>query len=176
VVKIFYHFFSKEETMGQIIFLQRKSMIVFLLVTLLSVAWVGCTTTVKERQSGQPAGTLAGEPRAEAEGMGKYYFDDVRIPSELNYRPNKSFVYETPKFKAGVMIFTKWRLDVPSLIDYFTYNMEKDNWKTVNSFRGKESFLNFSKPDKTCTIRIRDKWYGTTVVEIRLGPLGEKKM
>jgi hypothetical protein len=54
--------------------------------------------------------------------------------------------------------------------------MEKDNWKLVNSFSGKESFLNFSKPDKTCTIRIIEKWTGTTTVEIRVGPLGEKKM
>ena len=163
--------------MGQIIF-ERRSIIAFLLVIFLSlgVGWMGCTTTVKERQQGQPAAGAAGGASTEGEGMGKYYFDDVRIPDELNYKPNKSFVYETPKFKAGVLVFKKWRLDVPSLIEYFTYNMEKDNWKLVNVFKGKESFLNFSKPDKTCTIKVTDKWYGTTVVEIRVGPLGEKKM
>ena len=63
-----------------------------------------------------------------------------------------------------------------SLIDFFNYQMEKDNWKVVNSFKGKESILNFLKPDKSCTIKIVEKWYGTTVVEIRVGPLGEKKM
>jgi hypothetical protein len=46
----------------------------------------------------------------------------------------------------------------------------------MNSFRGEESILNFSKPDKACTIKIFEKWYGTTVVEIRVGPLGMKKM
>ena len=61
-------------------------------------------------------------------------------------------------------------------MDFFNYRMEKDNWKMVNSFKGKESILNFSKPDKTCTIKIVEKWYGTTIVEIRVGPLGEKKM
>ena len=158
--------------------LERRSILAFLLVIFLclAVGWTACSTTVKERQQSQPAGTIAGEPKTEGEGMGRYYFDDVRIPSELNYKPNKSFVYETPKFKVGVLVFTKWRLDIPSLIEYFTYNMEKDNWKMVNSFRGEESFLNFSKPDKTCTIKVTDKWYGTTVVEIRVGPLGEKKM
>jgi hypothetical protein len=54
--------------------------------------------------------------------------------------------------------------------------MERDNWKMVSSFRGKESFLNFSKPDKNCWIKIIEKWTGTTKVEIRVGPLGEKKM
>jgi hypothetical protein len=161
--------------MGRKIF-WRKSVIALVLVILLGVAWMGCSTTVKERQQGQPAVGATGETKAEEEGMGKYYLDDVRVPSELNYKSGKSFVYETPRFKAGILHFSKWRLDVPSLIDYFTYNMEKNNWKLVNSFRGNESFLNFSKPDKTCTIRIQEKWTGTTTVEIRVGPLGEKKM
>ena len=158
--------------MGQVIF-RKRSVMVFLFVILLGVAWTGCSTTVKERQSGQPA---AGEAKTEGEGMGRSYLDDVRVPSELNYKPNKSFIYETSRFKAGILHFTKWRLDVSSLVEFFTYQMEKDNWKLVNSFRGKESFLNFSKPDKTCTIRILEKWTGTTTVEIRVGPLGEKKM
>lgn len=154
----------------------RKSVIALLLVICFVGVWMGCSTTVKERQQGQPVTGPAGEAKADWEGMGKYYLDDVRVPSELNYKPNRSFVYETPKFKAGVMVFTKWRLDISSLIEFFTYNMEKDNWKLVNSFRGKDSFLNFTKPDKTCTVKMFDKWCGTTVVEIRVGPLGEKKM
>ena len=155
---------------------QRQSVITFLLVIFLGMSWTGCTTTVKERQASQPGTETTGAVKTEGEGTGKYYLDDVRVPSELNYKPDKSFVYETPRFKAGILHFTKWRLDVPSLIEVFTYNMEKDNWKLINIFRGKESFLNFSKPDKTCTIRIKEKWTGTTVVEIQVGPLGEKKM
>jgi hypothetical protein len=164
--------------MGKIIF-KRRSVLGLLSVIFLGLVLTGCTTTVKERQPGQPVSAATGttgEAKAEGEGMGRYYLDDVRVPSELNYKPDESFIYETPKFKAGVLHFTKWRLDVPSLIDFFTYNMEKDNWKLVNIFKGKESFLNFSKPDKTCTIRIKEKWTGTTVVEIQVGPLGEKKM
>jgi hypothetical protein len=164
--------------MGQIIF-KRRSVLGLLSVIFLGLVLIGCTTTVKERQSGQPVSETTGttgEKKVEGEGMGRYYLDDVRVPSELNYKPDKSFIYETPRFKAGVLHFTKWLLDVPSLIDFFTYHMEKDNWKLVNIFKGKESFLNFSKPDKTCTVRIKEKWTGTTVVEIQVGPLGEKKM
>src|SRR3972149_4471874 len=153
---------------------QKKSVMAMFLAVLLAAVWMGCSTTVKERQQGQPVTGARGEAKTDWEETGKYYLDDVRVPSELNYKPNRSFVYETPRFKAGVLVFTKWRLDVSSLIDFFTYNMEKDNWKLVNSFRGKESFLNFTKPDKTCTVKMVENWVGTTVVEIRVGPLGEK--
>lgn len=161
--------------MGKILF-QKKSMIVLWVLVVLGLTGMGCSTTVKQRQQGQPAEGTTAESAAGGEETGKYYFEDVRVPEELNYQPNKSFVYETPGFKAGILVFSKWRLDVPSLIEYFKYNMEKDNWKLVNSFTGKESFLNYSKPTKACTIKIVEKWYGTTVVEIRVGPLGEKKM
>ncbi len=161
--------------MSKILF-QRKSIIVLWVLAVLGLAGMSCSTTVKQRQEGQPAeGTTAASTPAEEE-TGKYYFDDIRVPEELNYDSANSFVYETPGFKAGILVFSKWRLDVASLFEYFKFNMEKDNWKLVNSFKGKESFFNFSKPNKTCTIKIVEKWYGSTVVEIRVGPLGEKKM
>ena len=148
---------------------RNMSAIALLLVILIGLVWVGCSSTVKERREEQVT--------SEWKGPGKYYhFDDVLVPGELNYKQNKSFIYETPRFKTGAMIFSKWWLDVGSLMDFFVYHMEKDNWKLVNSFKGKESILNFSKPDKTCTIRITEKWYGTTEVEISVGPLGERKM
>jgi len=154
--------------MKQAIF-KRKGVYILFALLLLSLVYAGCQSTVTERRE---------EPvKREGEAAGKYYhFDDVRIPGELNYKQNRSFVYETPRFKTGILIFTKWRLDVESLVDFFNYQMEKDNWKLVNSFKGKESILNFLKPEKTCTIKIGNNWYSMTEVEIRVGPLGEKKM
>jgi hypothetical protein len=161
--------------MGRKIF-WRESVIALALVILLGVAWTGCSTTVKERQSGQPVSEATGETKSEGVVTGKYYLDDVRIPDELNYKADESMVYETAKFKAGVLRFSKWRLDVQSVIDFFTYQMVKDNWTFVNSFKGKEVQLSFSKPDKTCDIRITESWTGMTRVTILVGPLGEKKM
>ena len=154
--------------MRQLIF--KKKLICFLFTVLsLSLVWAGCSSTSKERKEGAAP--------SERETTGKYYhFEDIRIPKELNYQQKRAMVYETTGFKAGVLYFTKWRLDVDSVIDFFNYHMERDNWKLVNSFKGKESILNFSKPNKTCTIKISDNWYGMTEVEVRVGPLGEKKM
>ena len=92
------------------------------------------------------------------------------MPSDLEYDQKKSFVYETPQFKAGALFFTKWRLDTNSLFDFFLFHMERDGWKMVTSYRGKESYLTFYKPDRGCTIRITESWLGKVYVEIRVGP------
>ena len=146
--------------MGRKIIMERIT-ILRCLAFFLIVGWMGCSSIPERR----------GEPtNGQDNKVGKYYyFDDVRIPEELNYEPEESFVYEVPQFKTGSMVFKKWRIDSGSLVDFFLYYMGKDNWKLVNTFSGKESILNFSKPDKTCTIKIVDKWYGTTVVEVRVG-------
>jgi hypothetical protein len=151
----------------------RRKTIALLLIILIGSLWMACSSTVTERR-GEPG--KAEEKGSTPYGSKYHSFEDILIPGELNYQPKKSAIYETPKFKMGWMVFTKWRLDPNSLIEFFTYHMERDNWKLVNSFRGKESVLNFSKPDKTCTIKITENWLGKTEVEIRVGPLGEKKM
>ena len=46
--------------MSQNIF-RRNSVIALWLLIVLSATWMGCTTTVKERQQGQPAGGVTGE-------------------------------------------------------------------------------------------------------------------
>lgn len=145
---------------------------VLLSILILSMGWIGCSSTVTQKQ-GEPAKS---EERPLPFGAKYYSFEDILIPGELNYQPDESLIYETPRFKMGRMIFTKWRLDRDSVIDFFSYHMEKDNWKLVNSIRGEQSTLNFSKPDKSCEIKVSENWLGKTRVEIRVGALGEKKM
>jgi hypothetical protein len=140
-----------------------------LLLVLAGALCLGCGSTIKER-NGDPAKGIES-------ASGKYYFfSDVLIPNELKYKPKKSFVYETPEFKTGSLVFSKFWVESGSLVDFFIYHMEKDNWKLLNSYRGKESILNFSKPEKACAIKIVDRWYGTTEVEVRIGPIGVKRM
>lgn len=156
--------------------IQKKAVMAMFLVVLVGLGWMGCSTTAPELQQGQPVTGPPPEGKAEGEGVGKYYLDDVRVPSELDYDADESIVYETSNFKAGVLRFSKWRLDVPSLINFFMSNMAQDKWTFVNAFKGKETQLSFSKPEKTCTIRITETWTGMVKVAIAVGPLGEKKM
>jgi hypothetical protein len=154
----------------------KKVVMAMCLVALVGVAWMGSATPAVGQQQGQPVTGPPPEGKNEGLELGKYYLDDVRVPSELEYDPGDSILYETPNFKAGVLHFSKWRLDVQSVIDFFMSNMPKDRWTFVNSFKGKEAQLSFSKPDKACTIRITESWTGTVKVVIAVGPLGEKKM
>jgi len=161
-----------------------------LFVSLFGLAWTGCSSTVKphEPATTAPASetttttapasgtTTAPPPASSSKYQAKYYFfDDILVPGELEYDQKKSFVYETPQFKAGVLYFSKWNLDTDSIMTFFLYNMEKDGWKMITSYRGKESHLTFYKPDRGCTIRLTSSWLGKAYVEIRVGPAGQKK-
>ena len=152
----------------------KKCFVALCLVVLVGL-WTGCSTTAKEHQQGQPVTGPAAQGTPARQEVGKVYLDDVRVPSELEYDADESLLYEAPKFKAGVLRFSKWRLDVPSVIDFFMLNMPKDNWTFVNAFSGKEAYISFSKPNKTCLIRITGTWTGMVKVAIAVGPLGEKK-
>ena len=150
-----------------------RRMIALVLIMLIGSLGMACSTTKTETQ-GEPG---KAEEKGSTPYAPKYYsFEDILVPGELNYQPDDSLIYETPKFKMGRMIFTKWRLDRDSVVDFFSYHMEKDNWKLVTSIRGEQSTLNFVKPDKSCEIRVTENWLGKTRVEIRVGALGEKKM
>ena len=62
-----------------------------------------------------------------------YGFPDVPIPQELTIVSDKSFVYETSGFKAGVL-FLNGNVELQSLENYFKINMPKNGWRYVNSF------------------------------------------
>ncbi len=151
-----------------------------LFVFLFGLAWTGCSSTVKphEPAATAPASetTTAPPPASSSKYQAKYYFfDDILVPGELEYDQKKSFVYETPQFKAGVLYFSKWNLDTDSVMTFFLYNMQKDGWTMTTSYRGKESHITFSKTDRGCTIRITSSWLGKAYVEIRVGPVSQKK-
>jgi hypothetical protein len=167
-------------------FICRERLVLGLLfVFFLGLVGMGCSSTVKRDEpppAPAPAPSMAPAPAPSPppspppettfpKSVGKYYFfDDVLVPSDLEYDQKKSFVYETPQFKAGALFFTKWHLDTNSLFDFFLFHMERDGWKMVTSYRGKESYLTFYKPDRGCTIRITESWLGKVYVEIRVGP------
>ncbi len=124
---------------------------------------MGCSRLGWERKTPKEAPPVGEQSRY-------YHFEDVLIPHELKLEMDKSFVYENPSVKAGRLVFSG-RVQVQSLSNFFTHNMEKDGWKLVNKFGFKDVVLNFSKSDRNCTVNIYDRPINT-IVEVWVGPVG----
>lgn len=97
-----------------------------------------------------------------------YGFPDVPIPKELTYLSEKSFVFETPSVKAGIMVF-EGNVDIQSLENYFRVYLPKNGWKFINSYRYKDVILNFIKEGKTCNIKMTRAPFNSEI-EIWVGP------
>ena len=124
----------------------------------------GCAKRSGKREGSQEAPAVGERARY-------FHFEDVLIPQGLKPQMDKSFIYETPSFKAGKLVFSG-RVEAQSLANFFTNNMERDGWKLVNKFGFKNLVLNFSKPDKTCMVNIYDRPI-KTIVEVWMGPISQ---
>ncbi|MBW2647538.1 MAG: hypothetical protein JRE23_15465 [Deltaproteobacteria bacterium] len=78
-------------------------------------------------------------------------------------------MYRTEKFITGILAFSG-RVDVESLIEFFTNNMVKDNWQLISVFKSPKSIMFFSKKNRSCIINIMDKPFSTEV-EIWVAPV-----
>jgi len=98
-----------------------------------------------------------------------YTFPDIPVPKELTFQRGKSFIYETPNVKAGVLVLSG-NVNVGDLETYFRINMVKNGWRFVNSYKYGNTILNFVKEDRTSSIKATRETF-TTQVEIWVGPV-----
>ncbi len=96
-------------------------------------------------------------------------FEDVLIPGELEV--DKKSVYQSPGFSGGVLTL-KGRVDMASLVSFFTANMPKDNWIVVSEFKSPRTKMLFQKDKKRCIIGISEGILKTEV-EIWVAPSTE---
>ncbi len=139
----------------------KKWMVVF---TAMLLSIVGCTTprqaTVQEQKA---------TSQNEVSNTIFYTFPDIPVPKELTYQREKSFIYETPRLKAGVLVLSG-NVDLGSLEEYFKINMVKNGWRFVNSYKSADLILNFVKEDRVSNIRAMKVSFSTQV-EIWVGPV-----
>ena len=101
----------------------------------LSLICVGCAAFKQQSSSDTPP-----PPKTQGFNQQFYGFPDVPVPKEVEIVNERSFVYETSSFKAGVIVFSG-NVDPASLETYFKINMPKNGWRYVNSFRYKDIVL-----------------------------------
>lgn len=116
------------------------------------------------QSGGSPSTSTATGPRPQF-----LDFPDIPIPSELSLQPKESYVFQAGSTKTGVLTL-RGRVDINSLINFFTMAMPRENWRPLGQFRYKRSVLFFGKPDKTCMIELNE---GTiwTWVDIFVAPM-----
>lgn len=97
-----------------------------------------------------------------------YRFKDVPAPDNFKLDEAKSFVYETPSLKAGILLYTGTgkRADV---VNFYKDEMPLYGWKLVNIFEHQGVDMIFDKEGWNCRINI-SKSFRTNTIEIKIGP------
>jgi len=137
-----------------------------LVVSLLLFVGFGCAAFQKSEDT---SGEIE-EKKSEVKGPAPVYYDfaDILIPAGLSLNKKNSFVYSTPSFSAGVLVFEGY-VQGESLVNFFTTNMPKDGWILKSSFRYRRVILNFEKDQRSCLVSVAEYPLKTTV-EIWVAP------
>ncbi len=89
---------------------------------------------------------------------------------------DRTVIVETPGFRSGILTL-KGMVDITSLYNFFSNNMEKDNWQVVSKIKSPgTTIMVFQKTARCAVITIRDAQINT-YVEIGVAPtLGGAKV
>lgn len=137
-------------------------------LTLALVFMLSACSSLQKKES-ETAKTSAPKSGAASQPLGTYVeFEDVLIPRELELESKSSFVFETPQFKTGILVY-KGRVDYVSLANFFEKNMIKDNWNMRSKIKYTRTIMVFEKPDRDCIINIIDQTFNT-IVEVMVAP------
>jgi len=101
-----------------------------------------------------------------------YDFEDVLIPKELKVVKDGTVVVSTPGFTSGIIIL-KGRVEKRSLFNFFSSNMQKDNWSVLSQIKSPgTTIMVFHKTNRTAVITIRDEQI-YTYVQVGVAPTVE---
>ncbi len=96
-------------------------------------------------------------------------FEDVLIPKELKIIKERTVVLSSPGFRSGLLAL-KGMVDSTSLFDFFSNNMQKDNWNVVSKIKSPNTtIMVFQKSTRSAVITIKDSQI-YTYVEIGVAP------
>jgi hypothetical protein len=143
----------------------RKGMVLLTAVAVLFVFVSGCATV--KQWTGQ---TETQKPKEEGPNQTFYGFTDVPLPKEMTVSRDRTFIYETPGIKVGVLVATG-NVEIASVENYYKAFMPKNGWKFVNGYKYGDTIMNYSKDDRSANVRISSMPILTTQVEIWVGPL-----
>ena len=145
---------------------QRKKVLAFMGIGAVFFLIISGCAGGKSKKSGP--GSQVTTPKDKGPSPLYYDFGDVLIPNELKVNNKASFVYKTSGFSAGVLTLSG-KVKTSSLVAFFENNMQKDNWRTISSFKSPRTVMLFQKENRWCMINISEKDF-KTYVEVWVAP------
>lgn len=139
-----------------------------MVVGVLALSVLGCSVfeNFSKSEDDQSSGTKAKSRKTTA----VYYdFEDILIPMELSVVNDRTVVVSTPGFTSGILTL-KGRVERRSLFNFFSNNMQKDNWTVLSQIKSPgTTIMVFQKSSRTAVITIRDEQI-YTYVEVGVAP------
>ena len=89
-----------------------------------------------------------------------YDFKDIKVPKEMELLPKESLIFETPSFKAGVIMF-EGRVEPVSLFNFFINNMPQDGWKLRSYYKYGRYIMVYEKQNRDCIISLHERTLNT---------------
>jgi hypothetical protein len=133
---------------------------IFGLALSLFLLFSGCAKRVQTKSTGEQGPTPIVTIRE---------FPDVPIPKELDLDAQGSFVYMTPEFATGNMVYNG-NVDYDSLLKFFEETMPNNGWILQASLKYTRTLLLYHKENRVCLIQMDIKPLNIRV-EIWVAPL-----
>lgn len=126
---------------------QRKTVIrvVGLACVVVMLLLAGCAKTIHTGPTGEEGPTPI---------VTIHEFPDVPIPKELDLDQNESFVYMTPEFATGSLVYNG-NVDYDSLVKFFDESLGDNGWVLQASLKYIRTLLFYQKESRICLITMK---------------------
>ena len=102
---------------------------------------------------------ISGAPADQPIPAGRFH--DVPVPSTFRPISDRTFVFENPSLKAGILVY-KGKLSVTDTVNFFKDHMPANGWRMVSSLEVKDVIMKFEKvgweEERERPVRIRCRW------------------
>jgi len=111
----------------------------------LMMLFSGCTKRVNTEPTGEEGPTPIVTVRE---------FPDVPIPKELDLDAKESFVYMTPEFATGMLVYNG-NVDYDSLVRFFDESLTKNGWIIQASLKYTRTLFFYQKESRICLVTMQ---------------------
>ncbi|MEE9402650.1 MAG: hypothetical protein V3V47_05560 [Desulfobacteria bacterium] len=111
----------------------------------LMMLFSGCTKRIHTEPTGEEGPTPIVTVRE---------FPDVPIPKELKLDAKESFVYATPEFATGMLVYNG-NVDYDSLVRFFDESLTRNGWIIQASLKYTRTLFFYQKENRICLLTMQ---------------------